>query len=140
MKIPQIGNVVIGNGVEIGANSCVDRGKFSSTRIGDLVKVDNLCQIGHNCDIGPGTVIASSTAIAGSVTIGMFCQIGGCVAIVDHATIGNQVKIGGGSGVIGDISDGETVLGYPAGPAKATVQQWAYMKKLPQLAKKLKDS
>ena len=81
VKIPQIGDVLIGNGVEVGANSCIDRGKFSSTRIGDGTKIDNLVQIGHNCCIGQSCIIVAAVAIGGSVTLGDFVTVAGEVAI-----------------------------------------------------------
>ncbi len=136
VKIPQIGEVLIGNGVEVGANSCIDRGKFSSTRIGDGTKIDNLVQIGHNCCIGQSCVIVAATAVGGSVTIGDFATIAGEVAISDHVTIGSHAKIGGGSIVISDVEPHQFVSGYPAAPHKTTLQQWAYIKKLPEIFKK----
>lgn len=137
VKIPQIGEVFIGNGVEVGANSCIDRGKFSTTKIGDGTKIDNLVQIGHNCCIGQSCIIVAAVAIGGSVTIGDYTTIGGEVAISDHVTIGSHVKIGGGSIVIRDIDSHQFFSGYPAAPHKTTLQQWVYIKKLPDLYKKL---
>lgn len=133
VKIPHIGSVQIGNGVEIGANSCVDRGKFSATVIGDGTKIDNLVQIGHNCRIGRCCVIAACTGVAGSVTLGDGVMVGGCVAIKDHITIGSGARIGGGSGVTGDVAAGMTVVGYPAREHQDTLRQWAALKKLPEL-------
>jgi UDP-3-O-[3-hydroxymyristoyl] glucosamine N-acyltransferase len=137
VKIPQIGEVIIGNDVEIGANSCIDRGKFSSTRIGDGTKIDNLVQIGHNCRIGQSCIIVAATAVGGSVTIGDFATIAGEVAISDHVTIGSHAKIGGGSIVISDVEPHQFVSGYPAAPHKTTLQQWVSIKKLPGTLKKL---
>lgn len=130
VKIPQIGNVIIGNAVEIGSGTCIDRGKFSATTIGDGTKIDNLVQIGHNCRIGRMCLIAGGCAIAGSVTIGDGVIMAGRVGLKDHITIGNGVKIGLGAGVINDLSDGETVLGYPAVHYKETLKQWAILKRL----------
>src|SRR5204863_5521613 len=107
VKIPQIGNVVIGNNVEIGANSCVDRGKFSSTVIGDGCKIDNLVQIGHNSKMGRCCLMAGSSGLAGSVTLGDGVIIGGGACISDHVTLGNGVQVGGASGVINDFGDGK---------------------------------
>ncbi len=132
VKIPHIGSVEIGNGVEIGANSCVDRGKFSATVIGDGTKIDNLVQIGHNCRIGRCCVIAACTGVAGSVTMGDGVMVGGCVAIKDHTTIGSGARIGGGSGVTADVPAGQTVVGYPAADHQSTLRQWAALKKLPE--------
>ncbi|MDZ4808258.1 MAG: UDP-3-O-(3-hydroxymyristoyl)glucosamine N-acyltransferase [Bacteroidota bacterium] len=130
VKIPQIGIVIIGNGVEIGSGTCIDRGKFSATTIGDGTKIDNLVQIGHNCQIGRMCLIAGSCAIAGSVTLGDGVVIAGRAGIKDHVTIGNGVKIGLGAGVINDIADGETILGYPAINYRETLKQWAILRKL----------
>jgi UDP-3-O-[3-hydroxymyristoyl] glucosamine N-acyltransferase len=127
-KIPQIGNVVIGNNVEIGANSCVDRGKFSSTSIGDGCKIDNLVQIGHNSKLGKFCIIAGNSGLAGSVTLGDGVIIGGGASIKDHVTIGNRAVIGAGSGVAADIPDGKAMLGYPAVEARTALKQWAILK------------
>ena len=137
VKIPQIGEVLIGNGVEVGANSCIDRAKFSSTKIGDGTKIDNLVQIGHNCSIGQSCIIVASAAIGGSVTIGDFATIAGKVAIKDHVTIGSHAIVGGGSIVISDVEPHKFVSGFPAAPHKTTLQQWASIKKLPEILKKL---
>jgi UDP-3-O-[3-hydroxymyristoyl] glucosamine N-acyltransferase len=137
VKIPHIGTVVIEDGVEIGAGSCVDRAKFGSTVIGAGTKIDNLVQIAHNCRIGPGSVIAGLTAVAGSVTIGQGVVIAGCVGISDHVRIGDGARIGGGSGVTRDIPAGETWLGYPAFPAGETLRQWATIRKLPSLIQRI---
>ncbi len=132
VKIPHIGSVQIGNAVEIGANSCVDRGKFSATVIGDGTKIDNLVQIGHNCRIGRCCVIAACTGVAGSVTMGDGVMVGGCVAVKDQVTIGSGARIGGGSGVTADVPAGQTVVGYPAREHQETLRQWAALKKLPE--------
>lgn len=136
VKIPQIGNVILGNGVEIGANSCVDRGKFSSTVLGDGTKIDNLVQIGHNCKIGRFCIIAGNSGLAGSITIGDGVIIGGSVSIKDHVTIHDGAKIGGGSGVTGDVPAGKTVLGYPAVEYRDALKQWAILKRLVNDSKK----
>ena len=130
IKIPQIGNVVIGNGVEIGANSCVDRGKFSSTIIGDGCKIDNLVQIAHNCVMGRSCIMAGNSGLAGSVTLGDGVIIGGSASIVDHLTIHSGAVVGGGSGVMNDVPAGKTVLGYPARDARDMLKQWVAMRKL----------
>lgn len=138
IKIPQIGIVRIGNDVELGAGTCIDRGKFSATTIDDGCKLDNLVQIGHNCRLGKCVVISGCTAVAGSVTIGDFTLIGGSVAIQDHRKIGSQVKLGGGSGVMHDVPDGETWAGSPAMPIKQAARQQIALQKLPDLVKQLK--
>jgi len=130
IKIPHIGNVVIGNGVEIGANSCVDRGKFSSTVIGDGSKIDNLVQIGHNSKMGRCCIMAGSSGLAGSVTLGDGVIVGGGACISDHVTLGNGVLVGGQSGVINDFGDGKKVLGYPAIEARDALKQWAILRRM----------
>lgn len=130
IKIPHIGNVVIGNGVEIGANSCVDRGKFSATIIGDGCKIDNLVQIGHNSKMGRCCIMAGSSGLAGSVTLGDGVIIGGGACISDHVTLGNGVLVGGQSGVINNFGDGKKVLGYPAIDSRDALKQWVILRKL----------
>jgi len=119
-KIIQLGIVEIGNAVEIGANTCVDRGAIDNTVIGDGTKIDNLCQIAHNVVIGKGTVIAGCAALAGSSKIGNFVQIGGGSNISGHITINDGAKIAGMSGVMRDIPAMQTVAGIPAVP----IRQW----------------
>lgn len=136
VKIPQIGNVILGNGVEIGANTCVDRGKFSSTVLGDGCKIDNLIQIGHNCKLGMFSIMAGQSGLAGSVTLGNGVLIGGSASITDHVTIGDGSIIGGGSGVTKDVPAGKTLLGYPAIDARDALRQWAILKRLVNESKK----
>jgi UDP-3-O-[3-hydroxymyristoyl] glucosamine N-acyltransferase len=135
MKIPHIGNVVIGNGVEIGSGSCVDRGKFSSTIIGDGCKIDNLIQIGHNSKMGRSCIMAGASGLAGSVTLGDGCIIGGGARVSDHVTLGNGVTVGGNSGVINNWPDGSKVLGMPAVEARDALKQWIVLKKLAKESK-----
>jgi UDP-3-O-[3-hydroxymyristoyl] glucosamine N-acyltransferase len=135
IKIPHIGNVIIGNGVEIGANSCVDRGKFSATVVGDGCKIDNLVQIGHNSKMGRSCIMAGSSGLAGSVTLGDGVIVGGGACISDHVTLGNGVQVGGCSGVINDFGDGKKVMGYPAVEARDQLKQWVVVRKLAKDAK-----
>ena len=130
VKISHIGNVVIGNHVEIGANSCVDRGKFSSTQIGDGCKIDNLVQIGHNCVMGRFCIMAGHSGLAGSVTLGDGVIIGGSASISDHVTIHSGAIVAGGSGVMNDVPAGKTVLGYPAQDSREMLKQWIAIRKL----------
>lgn len=130
VKIPQIGNVIIGNAVEIGANSCVDRAKFSSTIIGDGCKIDNLVQIAHNCVLGRSCIMAGASGLAGSVTLGDGVIIGGSASIKDHVTIHSGATIAAGSGVLGDVPAGKTYLGYPAAEARETLKQWVALRRL----------
>jgi UDP-3-O-[3-hydroxymyristoyl] glucosamine N-acyltransferase len=130
IKIQHIGNVIIGNGVEIGANSCVDRGKFSATIVGDGCKIDNLVQIGHNSKMGRCCIMAGASGLAGSVTLGDGVVVGGGACISDHVTLGNGVQVGGASGVINDFGDGKKILGYPAVEARDALKQWVVLRKL----------
>jgi UDP-3-O-[3-hydroxymyristoyl] glucosamine N-acyltransferase len=130
LKIPHIGNVIIGNGVEIGSSSCVDRGKFSATIVGDGCKIDNLVQIGHNSKMGRCCIMAGSSGLAGSVTLGDGVVVGGSASISDHVTLGNGVQVGGGSGVMSDWGDGKKILGYPAVEARDMLKQWVALRKL----------
>jgi UDP-3-O-[3-hydroxymyristoyl] glucosamine N-acyltransferase len=119
-RVPQLGRVVIGNDVEFGANSTVDRGALGDTEIGDGSVVDNLVQIGHNVRVGRACIICGQTGIAGSVTIEDGAIVGGACGIADHVVIGAGARLAGGTGVIHDIPPGATVAGYPAIP----VNQW----------------
>ncbi len=130
VKIPHIGNVIIGNAVEIGSGTCIDRGKFSSTIIGDSTKIDNLVQIGHNCKIGRGCLIAGCVAIAGSVTMGDRVIVAGRAGVRDHVTIGSGAKIGASSSVLKDVVAGQNVLGTPAVAAKDTLKLWALFRRM----------
>ena len=129
-KITHIGNVIIGNMVEIGANSCVDRGKFSATIIGDGCKIDNLVQIAHNCVLGRSCIMAGNSGLAGSVTLGDGVIIGGSASIKDHLTLHSGVVVGAGSGVMRDVPAGKTVLGYPASDAQEKLKEWVALRKL----------
>ncbi len=139
-KIPQIGTVQIGHDVEIGANSCVDRGKFGATEIGDGCKIDNLCQIGHNVIMGRCVVIAGCAAIGGSVRIGDGCLFGGRAGAADHVNIGAGARIGGGSVVLKDVPPGKEFFWYPADDGWAVRKRLVLLRKLPELVKRLKQS
>lgn len=130
VKIPQIGNVIIGHYVEIGANSCVDRAKFSATIIGDGCKIDNLVQIAHNCIMGRSCIMAGHSGLAGSVTLGDGVIIGGSASIKDHTIIESGATVGAGSGVMNTVKAGQTVLGYPAQDARDMLKQWVAMRRL----------
>jgi len=138
VKIPQIGTVKIGDGVEIGAGSCVDRGKFSATSIGDGTKIDNLIQIAHNCKLGRFCVMAAQSGLAGSVTLGDGVMMGGGARVKDHVTIGDGARLGGNTGVISDVAPGKTLLGVPANDHRQTLRLWAAQKQLPDLIKQMK--
>ncbi len=130
VKIKHIGNVIIGNAVEVGANSCIDRGKFSSTVLGDGCKIDNLVQIGHNSVLGKCCIMCGNSGLAGSVTLGDGVVIGGSASIKDHVTIHSGAKVGAGSGVISDVEAGKTVVGYPACDSREKMKQWVALRKL----------
>ncbi|MDG2164362.1 MAG: UDP-3-O-(3-hydroxymyristoyl)glucosamine N-acyltransferase [Flavobacteriales bacterium] len=137
-KIPQIGNVIIKAGVEIGANTCIDRATMGSTIINKGVKLDNMIQVAHNVEIGENTVIASHTAIAGSSKVGKNCMIGGQVAIAGHLTIANNVKIAGKTGIAKSVTkDGEILQGPLAFNLKDFQRSYIFFRQLPMLAKRI---
>jgi len=136
-KIPQIGNVIIGDNVDIGAATTIDRATLGSTIIGNGVKLDNQIQVAHNVEIGAHTVIAAQTGIAGSTKIGEKCMIGGQVGIVGHIVIGNNVRIQAQAGIAKNINDNEIVQGTPAFSYNDFNKSYVYFKKLPDLAKQI---
>ena len=130
MKVPQIGRVIIQDDVEIGANSCIDRGASRDTVIGEGTKIDNLVQIGHNVVIGRHCVVVAQVGIAGSTTLEDFVVLGGQVGLAGHLTIGMGAQVAAQSGVAGDIPRGARYGGYPAQPALAWARESAYLKTL----------
>lgn len=138
-KVPQIGNVIIEDDVEIGSCATVDRATLGSTIIRTGVKLDNQIQVAHNVEIGAHTVIAAQTAIAGSTKIGKNCMIGGQVGIVGHITIGNGVKIQAQSGVGKSLKDGETVQGTPAFGYGDFSKSYVHFKNLPKIVREMED-
>ena len=138
-KVPQIGNVIIEDDVEIGSCTTVDRATLGSTIIRKGVKLDNQIQIAHNVEIGEHTVIASQSGVAGSTKIGKYCVIGGQVGIVGHITIGDHVKIQAQSGVGKNIKDGEVIQGSPAIAYNDFSKSFIYFKKLPSIVKEIDD-
>lgn len=137
MKIPQVGGVIIEDDVEIGANTTIDRGRFSQTRIGLGTKIDNLVQIGHNVEIGKHCIIVAQSGIAGSTILEDYVIIGGQVGIVDHIRIGQGTKIGSQSGVNHDIAAGSNVRGSPAEPYMYAQRLEILKKRLPELFKRV---
>ena len=137
-KIPQLGNVIIEDDVEIGANTCIDRAKTDSTIIRRGVKLDNLIQIGHNVQIGENTVSSAQTGIAGTSKVGKNCFLAGQVGIADHITVGNFVKIGSQSGIDRDVPDGEVRFGSPALKGMGYYRSFAVFKELPEMARQLR--
>jgi UDP-3-O-[3-hydroxymyristoyl] glucosamine N-acyltransferase len=138
-KMPQVGNVVIEDNVEIGSNTTIDRATMGSTIIRKGVKLDNQIQIGHNVEIGENTVIAAQSGVAGSTKIGRNCMIGGQVGIIGHLTIGNGVKIAAQSGVGSDVADGATLQGSPALDHMAYKKSYVVFRRLTELVNKIKD-
>ena len=138
VKVPQIGTVTLGDGVEIGAGSCIDRGKFSTTYLGDGTKIDNLVQIAHNCRLGRSCVMAGQSGLAGSITLGDGVMMGGGARVKDHCTVGSGAKLGGNATALSDVEPGKVLLGTPADDARSTLRQWAALKQLPDLLKRLK--
>ena len=140
IKIPHIGTVKIGNGVEIGAGSCVDRGKFGATTVGDGTKIDNLVQVGHNVQIGRCVILCGMAGLAGSATVGDGAIIGGGVGIADNIRIGSKAQIGAMSAVMSDIPEGEVWTGTPAMPHKDFLRSRAAARKLPDVLRTLKSA
>lgn len=138
-KVPQIGNVIIENNVDVGAGTTIDRATLGSTIIREGVKLDNQIQIAHNVEIGKHTVIAAQTGIAGSTKIGEHCVIGGQVGIVGHIQIGNHVKIQAQSGIGRSIKDHEVLQGTPAIGYSEYNKSYVHFKNLPQIVKKIDD-
>ena len=133
--IPQLGRVLIGHDVHIGANTTIDRGSFSDTKIGDGVRIDNLVQIAHNVEIGNNSVLVAQVGIAGSSKLGKFVIAAGQVGIAGHLNIGHGVKIAAQSGLMRDVADGETVAGSPAVPVREWHKQTIALQKLLKTSK-----
>jgi UDP-3-O-[3-hydroxymyristoyl] glucosamine N-acyltransferase len=131
-KFPQVGRVEIGNRVEIGANSCVDRAALGVTTIGDGTKLDNMVHVGHNCKIGRHVVVAAQTGFSGGVTVGDYAVIGGQVGIGDKARIESRAVLGSGSGVLTSkiVRAGEVMWGTPARPLREYLKQLAVLAKI----------
>ncbi len=136
-KIPQIGNVVIEDDVEIGANTCVDRSTMGSTHVRRGVKLDNLVQIAHNTDIGSNTVMSAQVGIAGSTKVGQWCVFGGQVGIAGHIEIGDQVMLGAQSGVPSSLKSNQRLIGSPPMEQMPFFKSQAIFQKLPDLYKQL---
>jgi len=132
-KIPQIGHVEIGNNVEIGSNTTIDRAAIGKTCIGNNTKIDNLVMIAHNVQIGENTIIVSQVGIAGSTKIGNKVTLGGQVGVVGHITVGNNVMVGAKSGISGNLKDNQVVAGHPLLPYRKHLESLALIKKLPEL-------
>jgi len=138
VKVPQVGNVIIEDDVELGCNVCVDRATVGSTVIKRGTKIDNLVQIAHNDFIGEHVLMTGQVGFSGSVTVGNYAVFGGKAGVVDHVTIGERAQVGAASVVTKSVASGETVWGYPARPIRQTKQQLAAVSRLPGLFQRVK--
>lgn len=139
VKVPQTGRVLIEDDVEVGANTCLDRGTLGDTVVRRGARLDNLIQVAHNVEIGEGTLMAAQCGVAGSTRIGARCLIGGGAHFTGHVRIGDGVQVGGNSGVTGAIPDGRTYAGFPARPHREFLAQQAALARLPELAATVRD-
>ena len=129
VDIPQLGRVILQDGVTIGANSTVDRGAYDDTVIGENTKIDNLVLVGHNCQIGRNNLLAGQTGLAGSVTTGDNCIFGGSAGVGDHISIGEGARLAAGAGVLANVPAGETWSGYPAKPLRQFLRETIWLSK-----------
>ncbi len=138
MKVPQLGCVIVGKDVEIGACAAIDRGTFQATRIGDGTKIDNLVQIGHNCQIGRHNILVSQVGIAGSCSTDEYVVMAGQVGVADHVHIGAGAMIGAKAGVAKDVPSGERMFGVPATPEWNQKRALLSLERLPEMRRDLK--
>lgn len=138
-KVLQVGNVIIGDDVEIGVNAAIDRGALGPTIIGQGTKIDNLVHVAHNVVIGDHCLVMGQVGFAGSTRLGNYCVIASQSGIAGHLKLGNQATVGAKSGVMRDIPDGKTVVGIPAYPDKQAKRQWIAMQQLPDALRRLRD-
>jgi UDP-3-O-[3-hydroxymyristoyl] glucosamine N-acyltransferase len=138
-KVPQIGNVIIGDDVEIGSNVSVDRGALGPTKIGKGTKIDNLVQIAHNVVIGEHCLVVGQAGIAGSSQLGNYVVLAGQVGIAGHLKLGNRVTVAAQGGVMNDIPEGQTWLGTPAQPAAQSKRQMIAIRHLPELLRRMSE-
>ena len=139
LKVPQIGCVILGDDVEIGANTAIDRGALGPTVIGTGTKIDNLVQVAHNTVMGEHCIVCGQAGISGSTKIGNFTTLAGQVGIAGHLNIGNQVTIAAQSGVMTDIPDGQKWLGAPAQPDRQMKRIFIALQRLPELLRRVSD-
>ena len=137
VRINSLGSVVLGDDVEVGANSCIDRGTIADTTVGDGTKIDNLVQIGHNVRIGHTCLICGQAGVAGSTVIGDRVVIGGKASIADHLRVGSDVVITGNSGVASHVADGRIMMGYPAVRMDRNVEMYKALRRLPRVLARL---
>jgi UDP-3-O-[3-hydroxymyristoyl] glucosamine N-acyltransferase len=138
-KMLQVGKLIIGDDVEIGANAAIDRGALGATVIGQGTKIDNLVHMAHNVVLGKHCIITGQVGFAGSTQLGDYCVVAAQSGIADHLKIGHQVKIGAKSGVMRDIPDGQTVLGIPALPHQQAKRQIIAAQRLPEVIRELRE-
>jgi UDP-3-O-[3-hydroxymyristoyl] glucosamine N-acyltransferase len=139
VKMPQVGGCILGDDVEVGANSTIDRGSFGDTVVGDRTKIDNLVQIGHNVEIGSDCLIVAQVGIAGSSKIGNGVILAGQVGVPDHVTVGDGARVGAQAGILRSVPAGSTYLGSPALPAATTMRVFATLPRLPDILKRLRS-
>ncbi len=137
-KIPQIGHVELGNNVEIGSNTTIDRAAIGKTSIGNNTKIDNLVMIAHNVQVGENTIIVSQVGIAGSTKIGNRVTLGGQVGVVGHITVGDNVMVGAKSGINGNLEPNQVLSGFPIQPLRKHLESLALIKKLPEMFKSIR--
>ncbi len=138
-KVPQCGRVVVGDDVEIGANSCIDRARFGATRIGNMVKIDNLVQVGHNCLVEDAALLCAQVGMAGTATIRTRVILAGQAGVGGHLEIGAGTQVGGQAGVTGNLPAGGAYTGWPARPARQALRETAHLKRLPELARTVRE-
>jgi len=129
IDVPQLGRVILQDGVSVGANTCIDRGAYDDTVVGENTKIDNLCMIGHNCVIGRNCLMAAHTGLSGSVTIGDGVMFGGQAGVGDHLTVGDGARVAAGAGVLQNVPPGETWSGYPAKPLRQSLREAIWLAK-----------
>jgi UDP-3-O-[3-hydroxymyristoyl] glucosamine N-acyltransferase len=137
-RIPQIGIVVIGDDVEIGANACIDRATLGATRVERGTKIDNLVQVAHNVAIAEDSALAAQSGVAGSTRLGKRVRLGGQAGVIGHIRVGDGAQVGAQAGVIGDVPPGVTVSGYPARPHREALRAEAALRRLPDLARRVR--
>jgi UDP-3-O-[3-hydroxymyristoyl] glucosamine N-acyltransferase len=138
LKVPQVGRCEIGDDVEIGANTTIDRGSIGSTVIGNGCKIDNLVHIAHNVRIGEHSIIVAQVGIAGSTRIGRYVTLGGQAGLPGHITVGDGATVAAQAGVFGDVPAGATVSGYPARPHREALRMQGALARFPRLIQRLR--
>jgi len=140
VDIPQLGRVILQDNVTVGANTCIDRGAYDDTVVGENTKIDNMVQIAHNCVVGRNCLMAAHSGISGSVTVGDNVMFGGRAGVGDHITIGQGARIAAGAGVLADVPAGETWSGYPAKPLRQSLREAIWLAKQAGQKKGAKES